>query len=321
MPLYSRVGNKDALVDAIADRLLADLAPARGGRAVERVRRPLGAVPRDGVRRARDSRLVVWPGREAYVEASRPLVDVLRRDGFAPDAAVQACRLLTWATVGFGAVESGVEPPRSSRRRRSRPGSDPSEVDRPRPTRCSTSRSATWCRASQGGASMTIPTLDATGKVVVVTGGEQGPRTGRWPWASPRPERTWWWPAASSMRARRWPRRCGRSEAESSALACHVGDWDQCAALVQRTVEEHGRIDVLVNNAGIAPVPPSLAGVTVELFDKTIAVNLRGPLRLTALAAEHMPSGGSIINVSSKAALTRAVHRRLRRGQGRAQRL
>ena len=60
---------------------------------------------------------------------------------------------------------------------------------------------------------------------------------------------------------------------------------------------------MLVNNAGIAPVPPSLLDVTPELFDKTIAVNLKGPLRLTALAAEHMPAGGAIINVSSKASL------------------
>ncbi len=60
---------------------------------------------------------------------------------------------------------------------------------------------------------------------------------------------------------------------------------------------------MLVNNAGIAPVPPSLRGVTDDLFDKTIAVNLKGPLRLTALAAEHMPAGGSIINISSKASL------------------
>ncbi|MCB2027133.1 MAG: SDR family NAD(P)-dependent oxidoreductase, partial [Ottowia sp.] len=85
------------------------------------------------------------------------------------------------------------------------------------------------------------------------------------------------------------------------AVSCHVGDWAQCEALVDATVAEFGRVDVLVNNAGIAPVPPSLLGVTEELFAKTIDVNLKGPLRLTALAAEHMPRGGAVINISSKA--------------------
>jgi NAD(P)-dependent dehydrogenase (short-subunit alcohol dehydrogenase family) len=87
------------------------------------------------------------------------------------------------------------------------------------------------------------------------------------------------------------------------AVACHVGDWDQCSALIEAAVSAFGRIDVLVNNAGIAPVPPSLRDVTPELFDRTIAVNLKGPLRLSALASEHMPRGGSIINISSKASL------------------
>jgi NAD(P)-dependent dehydrogenase (short-subunit alcohol dehydrogenase family) len=85
------------------------------------------------------------------------------------------------------------------------------------------------------------------------------------------------------------------------AVACHVGQWDDCEALIERTVDEFGRIDVLVNNAGIAPVPPSLLGVTEELFDKTFAVDLKGPLRLTALAAEHMAPGSTVINISSKA--------------------
>lgn len=84
-------------------------------------------------------------------------------------------------------------------------------------------------------------------------------------------------------------------------VACHVGRWDDCEALIAATVAEFGRIDVLVNNAGIAPSPPSLLGVTEDLFDKTVAVDLKGPLRLTALAAEHMPVGGAIINISSKA--------------------
>jgi len=87
------------------------------------------------------------------------------------------------------------------------------------------------------------------------------------------------------------------------AVACHVGDWAQCDALIDAVVDAFGHIDVLVNNAGIAPVPPSLGEITSELFDKTIAVNLKGPLRLSARAAEHMPPGGAIINISSKAAL------------------
>jgi NAD(P)-dependent dehydrogenase (short-subunit alcohol dehydrogenase family) len=86
-------------------------------------------------------------------------------------------------------------------------------------------------------------------------------------------------------------------------VRCHVGDWDDCGSLITAAVSEFGCIDVLVNNAGIAPVPPSLLDVTSDLFDKTIAVNLKGPLRLSALAAEHMSAGGSIINISSKASL------------------
>jgi TetR/AcrR family tetracycline transcriptional repressor len=129
VPLYSRVGNRDALVDAIADRLLEGLAPPSNDdetwdeyalRWTRELRTRLG--------KARDSRLIVWHGREAYVEASRPLITAMRRDGFASDAAVQACRLLTWATVGFGAVESGAEPP-SRRLPRARPGGDPGGVD------------------------------------------------------------------------------------------------------------------------------------------------------------------------------------------------
>ncbi|MCU1393326.1 MAG: TetR family transcriptional regulator [Ilumatobacteraceae bacterium] len=129
VPLYSRIGNRDALVDAIADRLLEDLAPPsnddeRWDEYALRWSRELRAR----LAQARDSRLIIWHGREAYVEASRPLAKLMRRDGFAVDAAVQACRLLIWATVGFGAVEGGAEPP-SSRRGRARPGGDPGGVD------------------------------------------------------------------------------------------------------------------------------------------------------------------------------------------------
>ena len=85
-------------------------------------------------------------------------------------------------------------------------------------------------------------------------------------------------------------------------VVCHVGDWDQCDALVEATYEAFGRCDVLVNNAGSSPLYPSLEEVTPELFDKTIAVNLRGTFRLSAAFGTRMVAdggGGSIINVSS----------------------
>lgn len=58
-------------------------------------------------------------------------------------------------------------------------------------------------------------------------------------------------------------RRLGR---RALAVGCHVGDWDQCAELVASAASEFGQIDVLVNNAGIAPVPPSISAVTEELW-------------------------------------------------------
>jgi NAD(P)-dependent dehydrogenase (short-subunit alcohol dehydrogenase family) len=87
------------------------------------------------------------------------------------------------------------------------------------------------------------------------------------------------------------------------AVECHVGQWAQCEALLARATAEWGHLDIVVNNAGIAPVAPSLEGITEELFDKTISVDLKGPLRITALAGSHLPRGGSIINISSKASV------------------
>jgi NAD(P)-dependent dehydrogenase (short-subunit alcohol dehydrogenase family) len=89
-------------------------------------------------------------------------------------------------------------------------------------------------------------------------------------------------------------------------IACHVGRWDECDALLERVYGELGRVDVLVNNAGSSPLYPSLEEVSQELFDKVIAVNLRGAFRLSAVVGTRMSagSGGSIINVSSIAAVS-----------------
>jgi NAD(P)-dependent dehydrogenase (short-subunit alcohol dehydrogenase family) len=84
-------------------------------------------------------------------------------------------------------------------------------------------------------------------------------------------------------------------------LALHVGRWDALEPAVDEVYARHGCLNVLVNNAGIAPVAPSLLEVSEALFDKTIEVDLKGPFRLTAVAGARMAAagGGSVINISS----------------------
>jgi NAD(P)-dependent dehydrogenase (short-subunit alcohol dehydrogenase family) len=87
--------------------------------------------------------------------------------------------------------------------------------------------------------------------------------------------------------------------------ACHVGQWEALEGLVQAAYARFGTIDVLVNNAGMSPLYPSLVEVSESLWDKVLAVNLKGPFRLSALVGARMAAGngGSIINISSTAAI------------------
>ena len=93
------------------------------------------------------------------------------------------------------------------------------------------------------------------------------------------------------------------SGGEALPLRCHVGEWDALDDVLQQAVDHFGRLDVLINNAGMSPIAPSLLETSEALFDKIIDVNLKGPTRLTALAASHMKKtgGGSVINISSVA--------------------
>jgi len=93
---------------------------------------------------------------------------------------------------------------------------------------------------------------------------------------------------------------------ETLAYAAHVGNWTQLDRMVDVVYERFGKVDVLINNAGMSPLYPSLDQVSEELFDKVIGVNLKGPFRLSANIGSRMcsGSGGVIINVSSIAAVS-----------------
>jgi NAD(P)-dependent dehydrogenase (short-subunit alcohol dehydrogenase family) len=81
---------------------------------------------------------------------------------------------------------------------------------------------------------------------------------------------------------------------------CDVGDKIDVDALVQKTVAKHGRIDVLVNNAGIFKAAPFLE-VTEEDFDAVIRVNLKGAFLVAQAVAREMvkTGGGNVVNMSS----------------------
>jgi len=147
--------------------------------------------------------------------------------------------------------------------------------------------------------------MDLTGKVALVTGGSRGmgremvlafARHGAAVVIASRKG------DACSELAREVTAQTGR---DAMGLECHVGRWSDCDRLVDSAYERFGRVDVLVNNAGMSPLYPSLPEVSEELFDKVVAVNLRGAFRLTSLIGTRMAEGegGSIINISSIAAV------------------
>jgi NAD(P)-dependent dehydrogenase (short-subunit alcohol dehydrogenase family) len=146
--------------------------------------------------------------------------------------------------------------------------------------------------------------FDLTGRLAVVTGGTRGLGLAM--------VRAFASAGAEVVVVSRKPDACNevvatlRSEGlRAAGCACHVGHWDELEPLVERVHDEFGRIDVLVNNAGISPLYPKLSAVSEDLFDKVIGVNLKGPFRLAALVGERMVAagGGSIINISSTGAI------------------
>lgn len=132
--------------------------------------------------------------------------------------------------------------------------------------------------------------LDLTGRVALVTGGTRGIGRGI---------------TEAFLAAGATVVTCSRSEVEPLAgtthVVCDVRDADSVAALVDDVVSAHGRLDVLVNNAGGAPSTDA-ATASPRFHDKIVGLNLLSPL-LVAQAAnavmQQQESGGSIVNISS----------------------
>jgi len=137
--------------------------------------------------------------------------------------------------------------------------------------------------------------LDLSGRVALVTGGSRGIGRGI---------------AAVLVESGAAVVTCGRSPVDDPVagtehLTCDVRDPDAVAALVAGVVETHGRLDVLVNNAGGAPY--ALAADSSSRLDASIlGLNLSAVLTVSKAAnavMQQQPAGGAIVNISSVSAL------------------
>jgi NAD(P)-dependent dehydrogenase (short-subunit alcohol dehydrogenase family) len=143
------------------------------------------------------------------------------------------------------------------------------------------------------------PLFDFTGKIILVTGGSRGLG---YEMVKAFAER-----GADIIIASRKLENCEAVAEEVRALgrkalavSAHVGKWDECDRLIAESYAAFGRVDVLINNAGMGPACPSHE-VTEALFDSVVNLNFKGPFRLASQIAHRMAEGdgGCIINVSS----------------------
>jgi NAD(P)-dependent dehydrogenase (short-subunit alcohol dehydrogenase family) len=94
------------------------------------------------------------------------------------------------------------------------------------------------------------------------------------------------------------------------ALPANVSRWVDCDRVVDEAYTLVQRVDILVNNAGSSLLYDDVTDIDEAMFDKMLALNLKGPFRLTALIGSRMfaAGGGSVVNVSTISAEVGAAH-------------
>jgi NAD(P)-dependent dehydrogenase (short-subunit alcohol dehydrogenase family) len=89
------------------------------------------------------------------------------------------------------------------------------------------------------------------------------------------------------------------------ASRLHVAHWDEIAPFAEDAWNHWGKVDIVVNNAGMSPLYDDLREVTEDYWEKVVGVNLKGPFKMTVEFGTRMfeGDGGSIINLSTLASL------------------
>ncbi len=88
---------------------------------------------------------------------------------------------------------------------------------------------------------------------------------------------------------------------KAEAIACHIGEMESISALFAQIRERYGRLDILVNNAAANPYFGPILDTSLEAFQKTVDVNIRGYFFASVEGGRLMKEkgGGSIVNVAS----------------------
>jgi glucose 1-dehydrogenase/3-oxoacyl-[acyl-carrier protein] reductase len=148
------------------------------------------------------------------------------------------------------------------------------------------------------------------GKVAVVTGGGTGIGAGICLSLADAGARVIVSPNSNVAGAERCVERIRELGGDAHVVACDVRDEAAVTALFDAALERFGRVDALVNNAGITE-PHPLLDMTAAEWDKTLSINLRGMFLCTQRAAREMVkqgSGGRIVNLSSVHGFAAAPH-------------